>query len=289
MKPDQPKEAFQNGDVVAASFLESLVSMSERLSRSGLCLSDVVVVVTLAQLFSGIVVAGYDTTARYTWVNSSFQSVVGLAREKVIGCRLEEHFAPAWCHERLALLQEVIESRRPVATVEIFRGRRMEGAVLPVASASGGADVSGMETAAVFIGRFGLAIPLHVDGPQTGSRFDQKAVALPTEGARLGAGRSELVHVLPVRCLTVPDWGPLSVLTRRELDVLRLIAAGFDNSTIAKRIHRTKRAVEWHIQKLYDYLNCSQRTDLFRFGVLAGLPEIDEEHWQAMLTGVPIA
>jgi DNA-binding NarL/FixJ family response regulator len=79
------------------------------------------------------------------------------------------------------------------------------------------------------------------------------------------------------------DWGPLAVLTRRELEVLRLIAFGHENDEIAARIHRTKRAVEWHIKHLYDNLGCSHRAELFRFGIEAGLVSIEDAHWEQML------
>jgi DNA-binding NarL/FixJ family response regulator len=70
------------------------------------------------------------------------------------------------------------------------------------------------------------------------------------------------------------------------MEVLRLISMGRGNDAIAANLHRSRRAVEWHICRLYEDLHCTQRIELFRYGLQAGLPDIEESYWTQMLDQV---
>lgn len=242
--------------IETSSFVNAIREASVRVLRSGPSAADVSSALALIQLFPGIFAAAYDRDGRYRWVSSSFAMIVGTAESQVIGRSLNELFSAEWCAERLGLIRRALDQALPLATVEVFRGRRLEAAVVPVEPGSRNELV-------IYVGRFGLCISGKGDA---GSVQD-------------GATRV---------FLETADWGPLAVLTRRELEILRLIALGLDNPAIAQRIHRTKRAVEWHIQNLYARLNCGHRAELYRLGMLAGLHDIDEAHWERMMTRVRI-
>lgn len=209
---------------------------------------------TLAQVMGvvvrlpGIFAAMYDDSGTYRWVCARFGAELGIDASRLIGQRFADLFSSGWSQERLELLQETLRLGMPIPTIEIFRGRRVESLVVPVNDAQ-------PRPAVVYMGRFA-----------------------PVTRPNPGDPRYEAV-----RQLQHADWGPLAVLTQRELEVLRHISRGLENDEIAAAIHRTKRAVEWHIKHLYEYLGCRSRVELFRYGIEAGLVAIDDAHWARML------
>jgi len=70
---------------------------------------------------------------------------------------------------------------------------------------------------------------------------------------------------------------PLAQLTERERQVLEHMAQGQNNASIAKSLFLTERAVEKHINSLFQKLGLSQETDVHRrvMAVLAFLRESD--------------
>lgn len=71
----------------------------------------------------------------------------------------------------------------------------------------------------------------------------------------------------------VADRGPLSQLTDRELQVLTMIGEGLTTEEIAKRIGRSTKTVEWHRASLGNKLGCSNRVELARVAIKAGLAQ----------------
>lgn len=63
---------------------------------------------------------------------------------------------------------------------------------------------------------------------------------------------------------------PPSSLTPREIEVLRLLAQGLDNATIAQRLVLTKRTVQNHISIIYAKLGVSSRTEALLYAVQQG-------------------
>ena len=53
---------------------------------------------------------------------------------------------------------------------------------------------------------------------------------------------------------------PEDVLSSRELEVLRLVAAGHDNTAIAAELHLSLRTVERHLQNVYGKLHLQGRS-----------------------------
>jgi DNA-binding NarL/FixJ family response regulator len=56
-------------------------------------------------------------------------------------------------------------------------------------------------------------------------------------------------------------------LSEREVDVLRLVAAGMTNAQVADRLFLSRRTVEAHLRRIYDRLDISSRTQATRFAV----------------------
>lgn len=69
----------------------------------------------------------------------------------------------------------------------------------------------------------------------------------------------------------VPADGGAEALTRREIEVLRLIVQGFTNSQIADRLVLSPRTVETHRSNILAKLHLKNRADLVRYAMGHGL------------------
>lgn len=72
------------------------------------------------------------------------------------------------------------------------------------------------------------------------------------------------------------DAGPLESLTKREIEVLTQIGKGLSTADIAKALHRSVKTVEWHRVSLGNKLGVSNRVELARIAIRAGLCSINE-------------
>ncbi|MEN0019311.1 MAG: LuxR C-terminal-related transcriptional regulator [Planctomycetota bacterium] len=73
------------------------------------------------------------------------------------------------------------------------------------------------------------------------------------------------------------DLGQLAGLTPRELDVLRLIALGLSTADVAARLFRSVKTIEGHRVSLGAKLGVSNRVELARIAIRAGLVGVDEQ------------
>lgn len=64
---------------------------------------------------------------------------------------------------------------------------------------------------------------------------------------------------------------PHRVLTRRELDVLRLLAQGLSKKRIAETLHLSVKTVDNHSTSIMSKLNIHNRVDLARYAIREGL------------------
>ena len=73
------------------------------------------------------------------------------------------------------------------------------------------------------------------------------------------------------------DDDPISELTRRELDVLRLVAAGKPNKEIAAELAISERTARTHVSRILHKLHVSSRTQAALCAVREGLVEAKRE------------
>ena len=71
---------------------------------------------------------------------------------------------------------------------------------------------------------------------------------------------------------------PLSELTARELEVLRLVAAGESNKRIATELAISERTARTHVSGILRKLGLSSRTQAALWAVREGLVELEREH-----------
>ena len=70
---------------------------------------------------------------------------------------------------------------------------------------------------------------------------------------------------------------PVSELTSRELDVLRLVAAGKPNKQIAAELAISERTARTHVSRILRKLRLSSRTQAALWAVREGLVEVERE------------
>ena len=63
----------------------------------------------------------------------------------------------------------------------------------------------------------------------------------------------------------------LSGLTKREVEILQLVAEGHSNSQLAKMLWVTEQTVKFHLSNIYRKLEVSNRTEASRWAQLHGL------------------
>ena len=80
---------------------------------------------------------------------------------------------------------------------------------------------------------------------------------------RASADMGELAAVEPQ--LEHPD------LTRRELEILRLVAEGLSNAQLAEMLWVTEQTVKFHLSNIYRKLNVANRTEAGRWAQVNGL------------------
>ncbi|NJO79503.1 MAG: response regulator transcription factor [Cyanobacteria bacterium RM1_2_2] len=64
---------------------------------------------------------------------------------------------------------------------------------------------------------------------------------------------------------------PISQLTEREIEVLRMLAEGMANKTIARQLHISEHTVKFHISSIFTKLQVSSRTEAVTIGIRQGL------------------
>jgi DNA-binding NarL/FixJ family response regulator len=77
----------------------------------------------------------------------------------------------------------------------------------------------------------------------------------------------------PLRAAAGSTLPTLPALTDRELEVLRLVAAGAPNSRIAAQLWITEQTVKFHLSKVYRKLGVSNRTEASHHAYVHGLFE----------------
>jgi len=94
------------------------------------------------------------------------------------------------------------------------------------------------------------------------------------------AGKSSLhpdIARLALRRLTqTPPTAPRNRLTRREMDVLVLVAQGLANKAIASRLSLSERTVRSHVSDILMKLRLNSRTQAALYAVRTGLAHLED-------------
>jgi two-component system response regulator DevR len=70
-------------------------------------------------------------------------------------------------------------------------------------------------------------------------------------------------------------------LTRREIEILRLVSEGYSNTALAKMLWVTEQTVKFHLSNIYRKIEVSNRTEAARWaqlhGILEPVPDVQAE------------
>jgi len=77
--------------------------------------------------------------------------------------------------------------------------------------------------------------------------------------------------IMPMPLTTRPDGARAVRLTKREIEVLSLIAQGNSSKETADTLYVSKRTVDFHLANIYDKLQVNNRVQAFRAATRLGL------------------
>ena len=125
-----------------------------------------------------------------------------------------------------------------------------------------------------------LAIPIVMlaDDPYqaaTPRRAPRALLSRDLSAEELAAAVTAVAHGMtvfgPGKAVADPAWLVHDALTARELDVLRLVAAGLTNKAIAQRLAISEHTVKFHMRTLLAKLQAASRTEAVSVAVRRGL------------------
>lgn len=177
-----------------------------------------------------------DAEGRYAYVNAVIAAGLARPASDLVGSRLADHFPAEFVKERLDIIRRVLSSRKPVSYLTEFHGQPYVVHFRPILSPNGAPPTQV------------LGVGYH---PAPGTLVSGDEIRAPR-------------HI---------DRGQLSVLTDRELEVLKLIAHGLPYAEIAARLNRTLKTVEAHRSSLGRKLGVRNRSQLVLIAVQNGLVE----------------
>ncbi len=133
--------------------------------------------------------------------------------------------------------------------------------------------------------------PLAVEAQHQAVRAHRAAgsadgVRRATARAAVLAGRLDPMPGLALLDPSPDDLAPAAALSRRELDVARLVASGLSNAAVAERLVVSVRTVESHLYQVFAKLGVRSRTELSSVLPAEDAPSA-EDQWPATDPGVP--
>ena len=186
---------------------------------------------------SGAFVAIIDQTGVVHFANARLASLLGAGSpDDLFGRRLEEITPAAFADERLGFIRRAIETRQPLAVDGVWRGAWLRTTFRPM--------------------------PADDDGRP---RVLLVASPAPAPECADGAVRAR-----------VDDLGPLAALTKRETDILRMIGRVMATADIARVLYRSVKTIEGHRVSMGNKLGISNRVELARIAIRAGLCSVDQ-------------
>lgn len=183
----------------------------------------------------------------------------GFTPQTVIGQNILNITPKAWALERIELLKYTIERKRPLVVVEIIAGTRLCSTITPIERTDN--DQS----------EWILLITVEQ--------------VTPTKLKKL-RDRLDPDDIINAKVI---DLGPLSALTRRELEVLALIGQGLRQKQIADKLHRSVSTIDRHRERIGEKLGITDRIELVTMAREAALEFSDATRTDASFGLVPAA
>lgn len=176
------------------------------------------------------------------WCNESAANHYGSSREALQGSTLADVMTAEQAEERMALMRPVARTGMMHAHQQLFWGKRWLTRVWPLDPEAFGCE-----------GYFVLITRL-------------------TDSYELNNTDVEFVRSA--------DLGPLSVLTRRELEVFYYLAIGMTVQDVARTLFRSEKTIGRHVENIHTKMGYTNRSMLVREAVERGLVNFTGEEWQ---------
>lgn len=187
---------------------------------------------------SGGAVIVYDANGRVTCANATAAQMLGASGE--LAQKALHDLVPApIAEERLAYARQVMESGQPLVIDGMLAGRMTRATLRPLPGESD-AETRVLETIR----------PTTTTEPRP-------------EGIAYQRAKTD-------------DEGVLGQLTAREREVLIHIGRGLSTADIASTLGRSTKTVEWHRVSLGNKLGITNRVELARIAIRAGVTNLDD-------------
>lgn len=190
----------------------------------------------------GVSIIGADGVIRFINETDAKRSLDSTP-ERCVGRSVYELFPKEWADERLGLLARSSANSKPLVLRSILRGVQVQSTITPI-----------------------------------GHGGDRRFLVVTVEGAH---GVSEPDGAFEIVESAYADFGPLDVLSARELEVLALLKQGLTNRQIAQHLFRSPKTVENHIRSVSRKLGATTRVGLALIAQAAGL-EVEDAALQRL-------
>lgn len=187
-----------------------------------------------------------DESYRLIWCNGAYARQLGRAPEDLIGTLPADVFSSKLASDRQARFAAVIREGRMASFYQLWCGARWHTRVWPLDPEAFGVT--------------GLFILMH------------KSVDPPGPG-----------HEGSVILSRVSDLGDLAVLSRRELEVLYLLASGMTVNEIASELFRSPKTIGRHAENIHRKMGYGNRADLVLDATRRGLVAFSSEEWAGLV------
>jgi DNA-binding CsgD family transcriptional regulator len=186
----------------------------------------------------GVGVSIMDSKGGLVFVNDTSQLLffneVGVDyRDKTVW----DFHPPAFCEERIAMIGRVLKEKRPLGIRHIYFGRRIESTVWPIGDKAPPFD------RVIVVSHNHASGLLAVEPPTPFETFETDYIGL----------------------------GPLSVLTKRELEVLVLLGHGMSVPRAATILHRSPNTIQRHKESIGRKLRLRGQAELVSLVASIGL------------------
>ena len=186
----------------------------------------------------GIGVSITDSHGKLLFVNNtSLVMFSGDSNIDYLGKSISDFHPPHFVEERLALIQRVLKENKPISIDHIYNGRRICSTVWPIR------DHTPPYNRVLVVSR-----PSSIDA------LDQ---LIPSD-----------IETIETSYI---DLGPLSVLTRRELEVAVLLGHGLTVPKVAATLHRSPKTIERHREAIGKKLSMHSQAELVHLITCMGL------------------
>lgn len=185
-----------------------------------------------------------DDQTRMLWCNEKFARALNSTPGSLVNSSFKDVAGISVVDERLAIMHRVLITQQPQRYIQVWAGVRSLTHVHPMS------DIDVFGKRGWFITIEPLVLPAE-------SEDDFKDVP-----------RSKIPHL-----------GDLALLSRRQLEVLRLAAEGLTVDEMAVQLHRSDKTVDNHLRELYKHLKMHNRAQVTRLAAEHGILAFGRREW----------